>query len=113
MRYLLIALLLSGCSFIAPINHDPALLSRLVEVKYSVDSLKCGEEEGWASAETKVKKLEIYATWREDPQAPSIKALGESLKKAETSKNKLFCESLLKINKSRIDVIADAWKGRK
>ena len=104
---------LSGCSIILPKPHDPVMLDHLAYVKMSVNQLHCGEEKQWSEVDTKLYRLEIYTEWRSDPQAPSVKSLRESLKKASESKNKTFCESLLKINKTRIDVIADAWKGRK
>jgi hypothetical protein len=49
---------------------------------------------------------------RKDPQATTIAQLQEAINKAKASDKKLFCESILKINKTRIDVIVDAWKGR-
>jgi hypothetical protein len=36
----------------------------------------------------------------------------EALKKAKESKSALFCESIVKLNKTRVDVTIDAWKGR-
>lgn len=110
---LALAVVLSGCSIILPKPHDPIMLDHLVSIKVGVNELRCGEEKHWNEVEYKIQKLELYTEWRADPQAPSVKALKESLKKAGESKNKTFCESLLKINKTRIDVIADAWKGRK
>ena len=115
MRLFALALVvvLSGCSIILPKPHDPIMLDHLVSIKVGVNELRCGEEKNWDIVQFRVQKLELYTEWRADPQAPSVKALKESLKKAGESKNKTFCESLLKINKTRIDVIADAWKGRK
>jgi hypothetical protein len=115
MKLLALALtvVLSGCSIILPKPHDPVMLDQLVAVKMYVNQLQCGEPKHWDDVEAKVQRLEIYTDWRADPQAPAVKGLRESLKKAGESKNKTFCESLLKINKTRIDVIADAWKGRK
>lgn len=110
---LALAVLLSGCAFILPKPHDPVMLDHLVSIRLGVDELRCGDDKYWNALEFKVQKLELYTEWRADPQAPSVKALKESLKKAGESKSKTFCESLLKINKARIDVIADAWKGRK
>jgi hypothetical protein len=108
-----LAVVLSGCSIILPKPHDPVMLDQLAIVKVSVNQLQCGEPKHWDEIESKIQRLEIYTEWRADPQAPSVKSLKDSLKKAGESKNKTFCESLLKINKTRIDVIADAWKGRK
>jgi hypothetical protein len=115
MKFLvaLSVVILSGCAVIFPKPHDPYMLSDLAEIKLLVDDIKCGNENMWGAADMRIEKLQIYTTWRDDPQAPSVKGLRESLAKARESKNKTFCESLLKINKTRIDVIADAWKGRK
>lgn len=109
----MIAALLTGCSVILPKAHDPYMLSDLAEIKLIVDNIKCGNENMWGSADMRIEKLEIYTKWRDDPQALALKSLRENLSKARESKNIKFCESLLNINKSRIDVIADAWKGRK
>ena len=107
------AVILSGCSIIIPKRHDPVMFDQLVTIKVGVDQLQCGEPVYWEIVDNRVHKLEIYTEWRSDPQAAAVKSLRESLKKASESKSKTFCESLLKINKTRIDVIADAWKGRK
>jgi len=33
--------------------------------------------------------------------------------KAYDSKSQTFCESILKLNRTRVDVAIDAWRGRK
>jgi hypothetical protein len=107
--------LLTGCALILPRDHDPVMFGYLVETKIAVDKLSCEDKEinwNWISAETTVEKLKVYTTLRNDPQAEAIVKLEEALKKAKDSTNKVFCESVLKINKTRIDVIVDAWKGR-
>lgn len=109
----LIAVLLAGCSVILPKAHDPYMLSDLAEIKLLVNEIKCGNESTWGAVDMRIEKLQIYTTWKDDPQAPALKSLRENLIKAKESKNVKFCESLININKSRIEVIADAWKGRK
>lgn len=94
-----------------PRAHDPALFDDLVETKIAVDSLTC-DDKNWADAQAKIHHLNVYATLRGDPQAQSISELEEAIAKAKSSNSKLFCESILTINKTRIDVVADAWKGR-
>jgi hypothetical protein len=101
---------LSGCSLL-PRDHDPVMFGDLVDVKISVDKLSC-DDKNWNTTLDKVHTLKVYSELRKDPQATSISQLEEALGKARDSSNKLFCESVLKINKTRIDVIADAWKGR-
>lgn len=112
MKYTLLAVLfLSGCSVILPIKHDPAMFDNLVQVKVAVDKLNC-ENKDWLDAQNKITHLKVYTEMRKDPQAYSVGQLGEAIEKAKQSNNKTFCESILRINKTRIDVIADAWRGR-
>jgi|LakMenEpi03Aug12_release.lakeMendotaPanAssembly.Ray.scaffolds.fasta_scaffold10154_1 hypothetical protein len=104
--------LLTGCSFIMPKPHDSEMFGRLVDVKISIDKLECGNPLMFQNADEQIERLKIYAVLRKDPQADSIQKLQEAIKKAGETKNKVFCESILKTNKTRIDVVADAWKGR-
>ena len=107
-------LCLSGCSTITslwPKPHDPVMFDQIVSVKLSVDKLSC-DDKNWTDAENKIQHLKVYSELRSDPQATSIAQLQEAINKAKKSDNKLFCESILKINKTRIDVVVDAWKGR-
>ena len=108
-------LFLNGCSIIAlwPKPHDPVMFDNLVSKKIAIDNLKCDDKTwAWQTAETKLQHLKVYTELRKDPQATSIAQLQEAIGKAKASDKKLFCESILKINKTRIDVIVDAWKGR-
>jgi uncharacterized protein YceK len=115
MKRLLVALsiaILSGCAVVFPIPHDGAAFNNLVEVKIAVDKLNCTDK-NWSDAFSKIEKLKVYTTLRNDPQASAVDSLEIALKKAQESKNEKFCESVVKINKARVDVIADAWRGRK
>ena len=103
---------LTGCSIILPRPHDPEMFGRLVDTKISVDKLECGNQLMFQNADEYIERLKVYAVLRSDPQADAIGKLQDSIKKAGESKNKVFCESVLKANKVRIDVIVDAWKGR-
>lgn len=108
-------LVLSGCALILPRDHDPVMFGYLVETKIAVDSLSCEGRETdftWITAQLSAQKLRVYTTLRNDPQADAVIKLEEALDKARNSTNKVFCESVVKINKTRIDVIVDAWKGR-
>ena len=108
-------LVLSGCALIFPRDHDPVMFGYLVETKIAVNKLSCEDKDTdftWLTAQLNVEKLKVYTTLRNDPQADAIVKLEEALDKAKNSTNKVFCESVLKINKTRIDVIVDAWKGR-
>jgi uncharacterized protein YceK len=111
---IILALCLSGCSTLTslwPKPHDPVMFDNLVSTKIAVEKLSC-EDKNWTDAETKLQHLKVYSELRKDPQAISIAQLQEAISKAKASDKKLFCESILKINKTRIDVIVDAWKGR-
>jgi hypothetical protein len=98
-------------SAIWPKPHDPVMFDNLVSTKIAVEKLSC-DDKNWTDAETKIQHLKVYAELRKDPQATSIVQLQEAIGKAKKSDNKLFCESIVKINKTRIDVVVDAWKGR-
>jgi hypothetical protein len=116
MKKLLIisVICLSGCSTISslwPKSHDPVMFDNLVLTKIAVDKLNC-DDKNWSDAENKIHHLAVYADLRKDPQAQAIIQLQEAVGKARDSKNKLFCENVLKINRTRIDVVVDAWRGR-
>jgi len=116
MKKLLFVLVmcLSGCSLLSvvmPIDHDPVMFNNLVSVKIAVDKLNC-DDKNWSDAEAKILQLKMYSDLRGDPQAKTLSQLDDAIAKAKASNNKLFCESILKINKTRIDVVVDAWKGR-
>lgn len=107
----LLAVTLSGCSFIWPIDHDAVIFGKAVEMKLAIDKVNC-EDKNWQELFDSVYYAELYTTLREDPQAENIKQLKESLIKANESKSKVFCEANLKLQKTRIDVITNAWRGR-
>lgn len=89
------------------------MFGALVDVKISMDSIVCDpERKGWSDTTAKIHKLAVYADLRKDPQAQSLIQLQEAVGKARDSKNTTFCESILKINRTRLDVVADAWRGR-
>jgi len=114
-KYLLLVLItLSGCTLILPKPHDPVLFDNLVSVKIAVDKLTCDSKDlnAWQTTSDKIHHLVVYADIRKDPQAESLKQLQEAIVKARDTKSNVFCENILKINRARIDVAADAWKGR-
>jgi hypothetical protein len=103
--------LLSGCSIILPRPHDPVMFDQVVAIQIGVSKANCSTKE-WGNLLDRVHHLKVYTQLRKDPQATSVAQLEEALLKAYNSKNEKFCESILKINKTRIEVIEDAWKGR-
>lgn len=109
-----VALIVSGCSFILPIDHDGQLFGSLVSTKISVEALSCDskEQSKWDVAVGNAHYLATYTKLRDDPQAKNAAGLEEGLKKAGQSNNVKFCESALRLSKSRIEVISNAWSGR-
>lgn len=105
---------LSACStFIVPRAHDPVMFGYIVDVKVGVSKINCDDKKVWQPIFDRIETLKTYSASRSDPQADSIAKLEEALNKAKASENKAFCESALRISKTRIDVVIDAWKGRK
>lgn len=113
MKSLLVvlALTLSGCAVVLPVQHDSIMFSHIVDTKILVDKLNCDNKD-WNNAGYYVERLKVYAVLRNDPQADAIVKLEEALIKARGSSNKTFCESALTIQRARVDVIVKAWSGR-
>ena len=103
--------MVSGCSFIFPIPHDPAMFDRAVELQYSLDNTTCKNKD-WSQLEAQVDKIGRYTKYREDPQSENLQQMKGALEKAKSSSNEKFCESVLKLQRSRMDVIFKAWSGR-
>ena len=111
-RLLLVAVLvLSGCAVIFPKPHDPVMFDQIVGIQIRVSKVNCSNKD-WGDLFDRVHHLKVYTELREDPQAKAIGQLEEALLKAYNSKNEKFCESVLTLNKTRIAVVEDAWKGR-
>lgn len=114
---LILAVCLGGCSTISeltqlwPKPHDPVMFDQAVSVKLALDKMNC-DDKNWNDVEYKIQHLKVYSELRNDPQAKSIGQMQEAVARAKASDKKLFCESILKFNKTRIDVVIDAWKGR-
>lgn len=102
---------LSGCSIILPRPHDPVMFDQVVAIQIRASKANCSTKE-WGDLLDRVHHLKVYTELRKDPQATSVAQLEEALLKAYNSKNEKFCDSILKINRTRIEVIEDAWKGR-
>jgi hypothetical protein len=88
------------------------MFDQIIFIKIKFNKLSCSDKD-WGALLDKVHHLTVYSASREDPQAENIAQLEESLLQAYNSKNETFCSSILTINKTRIEVIEDAWKGRK
>jgi hypothetical protein len=102
---------LTGCSFILPRPHDPVMFDQIVAIQIQVNKVNCSNKD-WGNLLDRVHHLKVYTELRGDPQAKAVAQLEEALLKAHNSKNEKFCDSILKLNKTRIEVVEDAWKGR-
>ena len=111
MKYTLLVLLLTGCSVIWPIKHDPAEAQALIQVKQTLNMVECDREDNWKDLLKQTKFLAMYTKFREDPQAKNAEQLDEALNKAANG-SKPYCEATLKLNRTRIEVIEKAWRGR-
>lgn len=111
MRAILLALLLTGCSVIWPIKHDPAEAQALIQVKQTLNMVECDQPDNWKELLKQTKFLAMYTKFREDPQAKNAEQLDEALNKAANG-SKPYCEATLKLNRTRIEVIEKAWRGR-
>jgi hypothetical protein len=108
------AILLTACSFIMPVPHDPAEAAKLIDIKQKVETLTCGATKDlprWQSTVDDMRWLNMYTEFRQDPQAKTIEELYIATQKARDGSIP-YCEATLKLQKTRIQVIEKAWKGR-
>jgi hypothetical protein len=114
MKNLLLVLVvaLSGCALIFPKPHDPVMFGQAIDIKVGLSKITCEDKSNWQPVLDKVETLKVYSTERGDPQSDGFTKMEEALKKAKDSKSNLFCESIVKLNRTRVDVVIDAWKGR-
>ena len=109
---LVLAVALSGCALIFPKPHDPVMFGKAIDVKVGLSKISCEDKSNWQPVLDKIETLKVYSFERGDPQSDAFGKMEEALKKAKESKSTLFCESIVKLNKTRVDVTIDAWKGR-
>ena len=89
------------------------MMDRIVGVDIQAWHVNCEQKEnGWDDLFRQVHHLKVYTELRGDPQATSIAQMEEALLKAYNSKNKKFCTDILNLQRIRIKVAEDAWKGR-
>ena len=87
------------------------MFDQIVGIQIRVGKVNCSNKD-WGDLFDRVHHLKVYTELRDDPQSKAIGQLEEALLKAYNSKNEKFCESVLTLNKTRIAVVEDAWKGR-
>jgi hypothetical protein len=105
------ALLLSACSFIFPVPHDDTMFGEMVRLQMELQDTNC-KDKNWDKVFDRTRYLAAYTTLREDPQADNIKQFQDALNKAYDSKNETFCDGVLKVQKTRLSVVTNAWRGR-
>ena len=112
-KLLILSLLLTGCSFIMPVPHDPVEAGRLITTKQKMESISCidKDEKEWQPLIDDLRWLNMYTEFRQDPQAKALEELYIAMQKAKTGST-AYCEATLKLNKTRVQVIESAWKGR-
>jgi hypothetical protein len=109
---LILALAVSGCAVIFPKPHDPVMFGQAIDVKVGLTKINCNDKTNWQPLLDRVETIKVYTAERADPQADAFDKMQEALNKAKDSKSVTFCESIIKLNKTRVDVTIDAWKGR-
>ena len=102
---------LSGCAFI-PRSHDPVMFGQAIDIKVGLSKITCEDKSNWQPVLDKIETVKVYSVERGDPQSDAFKKMEEALKKAKDSKSSTFCESIVKLNRTRVDVTIDAWKDR-
>ena len=111
------AVIISGCSAVAtvkqywPRDHDPVMFETLVVVEQELDAVDCKNPD-WTRVQYQAKKLDRYATLRDDPQKENLQGLNKHLEKLSSNKNPVFCDLGKKTGKQRIEAALSAWKGR-
>jgi hypothetical protein len=115
---ILIVMLLNGCAAVTtvkkywPRDHDPALASAYVSTKIGTESISCKDKTTWTATEQQARWLNEYATFRDDSQVESTRAIVENLDKAKNTQSEKACEIWLDLVKQRIIVLNKAWSGR-
>ena len=113
MKALLLVLLLSGCStfkMIWPVKHDPAGAQALIQVKQTLNETNCHNLE-WDDLLKQTNYLVLYTQFREDPQAKNVEQFEQAIRKARIGST-TYCEATLKLNKTRLEIVEKAWRGR-
>lgn len=112
-KLLVLTLLLTGCSIIMPVPHDPAEASKLIDAKQKMENVSCIDKDPleWQPLINDLRWLNMYTEFRQDPQAKTVEELYIAMQKAKDGST-AYCEATLKLNKTRVLVIEKAWKGR-
>jgi hypothetical protein len=112
-RLVLVAALLSGCSMIMPVKYDPSGGAALTDIAVQIDKVSCIDKDKneWQKLIDDVRWLDVHTAWKQDPQNKTISELYVAVQKAHEGST-AYCEATLKLNKTRVQVLEKAWKGR-
>ena len=103
-------LLLNSCMFLTP--YDPPALDRLSLINSIYSRTNCSSKNNWSELDYQLEILSTHISWKNDKFADEILEMRTSLRKANLSKSKDFCESLLKLQGDRIQKIGTFWGKR-
>jgi len=112
-RLILVAALLSGCSFIMPVPYDPAGGAALTDIAIELDKVSCIDKDKneWQKLVDDARWLDVHVTWKEDPQKKTIDELYIAIQKAKDGST-AYCDATIKLQKTRVQVLQKVWKGR-
>ena len=114
MRWIMVAVMLSGCSTIReywPRAHDPVLFDHLVRVDVAIERVDC-DRPNWFVVNEYSEQLARYAEWRHDPQAINLRGLQKHAEKMSQGGSKIFCELGKKTAHQRTAAARTALEGR-
>ena len=114
-KLLILVLLLNGCALtnMLPKKHDPAEAAKLTDIKQGLEKVDCDKQKDpqWQKLVDDARWLDLYTTWRNDPQQTAVSEFYIAIQKARDGSS-AYCTATVKLNTTRIQVIESAWKGR-
>lgn len=94
MKYLLVLLLLSGCTTLKdlwPRAHDPVLAWEIVRAGVAIKEQDC-QKPNWDLVAQITRPLAEYAELRQDPQRTNLTGLNLHIQRLAQGGSKTFCE---------------------
>lgn len=115
-KLILVALIaLQGCAVtnLLPKPHDPAEAAKFTDIKQGLEKVDCDKQKDpqWQKLVDDARWLELYTTWRNDPQQKAVSEFYIAIQKARDGSS-AYCAATIKLNTTRIQVIESAWRGR-
>lgn len=111
---LITVIALSGCSTIEkywPRDHDPAMVTKYVDLEVKLTKVDCASKEGFDGAIKDADWLNRYLNFRGDPQKDSAKLILDNLQKASTS-SEAACKRWVNLTNINMNIVKKAWEGR-